>query len=135
LLALRPKDRFETPCRFSGAKAILLAEGGFLGDALVQKRRISDTPRDDNRVTGLPTIATRKPGEHVHVADFIEANIELIMHDRATFARRLDVTDHWYIETALRDSAREILTEFVVDMRAPQRASGQSARSKGEGPQ
>ncbi|SFU23978.1 sensor histidine kinase [Paraburkholderia aspalathi] len=70
----------------------------------------------------------------MHLADFIEANIEPIMNDWAGFARRPGVMDHSYTEADLRDSAREILAGIVADMRAPLEAGDQSAKSKGERP-
>ncbi len=91
---------------------------------VVEQRHIARAPAFSFNRSGGP------PGGNVHLADFIDTNIELIMNDWVVFARELGVTGHGNDETDLRDSAKEILVAIVADMRVSQPAAAVGRRSR-----
>ncbi|GAB7521278.1 ATP-binding protein [Paraburkholderia sp. 2C] len=66
------------------------------------------------------------------LSDFIEANLPELIDEWAEYARAISVRDSHLTHAQLRDSARGILIRIAADMRAPQTAEQQHARSRGD---
>ena len=68
----------------------------------------------------------------MRLADFIEANVELIMSEWVTFAESSGPAARTMDLKALRDHAAQMLEVIVADLRTPQSDAQQAAKSKGE---
>lgn len=68
------------------------------------------------------------------LSDFIEANLRNLVDDWTDYARTVSLVDGRLDERQLRDSARDILLRIAVDMREPQTAAQQTAKSRGDRP-
>jgi len=66
------------------------------------------------------------------LSDFIEANLSGLVDEWAEYARAISMKGSHLTETQLRNSARDILIRIAVDMREPQTAEQQHARSRGD---
>ncbi|WP_339100400.1 HAMP domain-containing sensor histidine kinase [Pseudomonas atacamensis] len=69
----------------------------------------------------------------MRLPDFIEANLETILHAWESFARDVDTAQELSI-TGLRNHAEQILKAVAVDMRLPQTESQEIRKSKGLAP-
>jgi signal transduction histidine kinase len=67
----------------------------------------------------------------MNLSDFIEANLPELVGEWAEYARTISLKDGHLTETQLRNSARDILTRIATDMREPQTAEQQRAKSRG----
>jgi hypothetical protein len=63
------------------------------------------------------------------LSDFIEANLSTLVDEWADYARTISLKDSHLTESQLRNSAREILIRVAADMREPQTAAQQKAKS------
>ena len=68
------------------------------------------------------------------LSDFIEANLRDLVEDWTEYARTISQEESHLDERELRNSARDILIRIAADMREPQSALQQQAKSRGEGP-
>ncbi|MGT2471845.1 sensor histidine kinase [Paraburkholderia terrae] len=68
------------------------------------------------------------------LSDFIEANLPGLVDDWTDYARTINLADGRLDESQLRDAARAILVRIAADMREPQTAAQQKAKSRGERP-
>jgi signal transduction histidine kinase len=66
------------------------------------------------------------------LSDFIDANLPELVDEWAEYARAIGVKGSHLTETQLRNSARYILIRIAADMREPQTAEQQQARSRGD---
>lgn len=66
------------------------------------------------------------------LADFIDANIRALVDDWAEYALAISQEESQLSESQLRNSAVDILTAIAADMREPQNAEQQEAKSRGE---
>jgi signal transduction histidine kinase len=66
------------------------------------------------------------------LSDFIEANLPALVDEWAAYARTISLKDSHLTETQLRNSARDILIRIAADMREPQTAEQQQAKSRGD---
>src|SRR5262245_31308373 len=69
---------------------------------------------------------------HMSLSDFIESNLPALVDDWMEYARTLSLEDGHLTPEQLRNSAREILALIATDMREPQTAAQQKAKSRGE---
>lgn len=69
----------------------------------------------------------------MRLSDFIEANLEPILGEWVTFARKQTGADGMQ-KSALRDHAAEMLRVIAADLRTPQSSSEQFVKSQGEAP-
>ncbi|BCQ28860.1 sensor histidine kinase (plasmid) [Caballeronia sp. NK8] len=65
------------------------------------------------------------------LSDFIESNLPELVDEWAEYASTISLKDSHLTETQLRNSARDILTRIAADMREPQTAEQQQAKSRG----
>ncbi|HYW30608.1 MAG TPA: sensor histidine kinase [Gemmatimonas sp.] len=75
--------------------------------------------------------ATLKPNVTLRLADFLEAQGDVILAEWVTFARKLAGADGMDV-TALRDHAAAMLTVIAADLRTPQTAAEQRDKAQGE---
>ncbi|GAB7522514.1 sensor histidine kinase [Paraburkholderia sp. 2C] len=66
------------------------------------------------------------------LSDFIEANLPDLIDDWAKYARVISLEKSHLTEEQLRNSARDILVRVAADMREPQTAAQQKAKSRGD---
>ncbi|MFM0472411.1 hypothetical protein [Paraburkholderia strydomiana] len=66
----------------------------------------------------------------MHLADFIESDLQGLIDDWADYALALSHCDSRLSEIQLRNSAAEILMSIAADMRESQDAARQAARSR-----
>lgn len=66
------------------------------------------------------------------LSDFIEANLDGLIHDWTEYARVVSPANNRLSEEQLRNSARELLTGIAADMRGAQNLAQQLAKSRGE---
>ncbi|MCA8251532.1 RsbRD N-terminal domain-containing protein [Burkholderia multivorans] len=66
------------------------------------------------------------------LADFIEANTQVLVDDWAEYALTISQEDSQLSERQLRNSAVDILNAIAADMREPQNAAQQEVKSRGE---
>jgi signal transduction histidine kinase len=68
------------------------------------------------------------------LSDFIEANLSQLLNEWVDYARTIDLADITLDENQLRNAGRDILTRIAADMREPQTAAQQKAKSRGDRP-
>src|SRR5687767_8100661 len=73
-----------------------------------------------------------RPEHVVRLADFIDANMEPILAEWVTFAESSGPAAKGMDTVALRDHAAEMLKAIVTDLRTPQTAAEQAAKSTGD---
>ncbi|AOK42578.1 sensor histidine kinase [Burkholderia vietnamiensis] len=66
------------------------------------------------------------------LADFIEVNLKVLVDDWTEYALSICQEESQLTERQLRNSAPDILTAVAADMREPQNAAQQQAKSRGE---
>lgn len=69
----------------------------------------------------------------MRLSEFIDANIDLILDQWVTFARKQEGANGVNL-TALRDRAAKILRTILADLRTPQSTAQQFVKSQGEAP-
>lgn len=67
------------------------------------------------------------------LADYIEANFLELIDDWVEYARQITLKDNSLSEEQLRNSAADLLSGIVADMRTSQSAEEQKAKSRGDG--
>lgn len=75
-----------------------------------------------------------QPSDTVRLPDFISQNLEAIMADWVAFAGRSGTGGEHLDVTQLRDHAKLMLKEIIIDLRTPQTDSEQMAKGKGNAP-
>src|SRR5690349_13787255 len=68
------------------------------------------------------------------LSDFIEANLAQLVNEWVDYARTIDLADIKLDGNQLRNAGRDILTRIAADMREPQTAAQQKAKSRGNRP-
>ncbi|CAB3729880.1 sensor histidine kinase [Paraburkholderia rhynchosiae] len=68
----------------------------------------------------------------MNLADFIEANLEVLVEDWTEYATRVSAKNSELTVAELRNWASELLTRIAADMKAAQSAVQQKAKSRGE---
>lgn len=68
----------------------------------------------------------------MRLSDFIEADLQGLIDDWAEYALAISEEDSQLSDSQLRDSAAEILAAIAADMRDPQSAAQQEAKSRGD---
>lgn len=71
----------------------------------------------------------------MRLSDFIDQNIEPILQEWETFARKTQPEDGDMNVVQLRDHAEEMLREIVLDLETPQTERERREKSKGAGPE
>ncbi|AZG07113.1 sensor histidine kinase [Pigmentiphaga sp. H8] len=71
------------------------------------------------------------PGGAMRLADFIDANLDLLLSDWRNFARQLDLRRSAVSEHALQTSARSLLRQLAADLRAGSDGSAPGERPAG----